>query len=285
MNIRKLTYKIPEVLAYARIITEKNGHTQKYAKHAIALGIKQLLKLTDRELAEFLFTSEIGRILGYKQHFSYTIFSKVRKNADKIMKELYELILYHKMKNKNIRLIAQDSTVISAYSKSDRDARYGHRTPSKKEQIESNVKKSFVFGYKLHAIVDVKTEMPIAVKIAPANRHDKTFFNRLYSITKDRFNIHLNYNPKFLADAAYDSTDIYQKLRQDNVKPVIAINGRGFYKSKIPKDSEYGKRWAIERVFSRLKEVFGLSKNRFRGIKRVAVHVYSCLIAYIMQYT
>jgi len=54
--------------------------------------------------------------------------------------------------------------------------------------------------------------------------------------------MHLNYNPKFLADAAYGSTDIYQKLRQDNVKPVIAINRRGVYKSKIQKDPEYGKR-------------------------------------------
>ena len=37
-------------------------------------------------------------------------------------------------------------------------------------------------------------------------------------------------------------------------------------------------------VFSRLKEVFGLSKNRFVGIEKVAVHIYSCLIAYIVKY-
>ena len=36
----------------------------------------------------------------------------------------------------------------------------------------------------------------------------------------------------------------------------------------------------IERVFARLKEVFGLSKNRFVGIDKVAVHIYSCLIAH-----
>jgi hypothetical protein len=40
----------------------------------------------------------------------------------------------------------------------------------------------------------------------------------------------------------------------------------------------------VERVFSRLKEVFGLSKNRFVGMKKVAVHIYSCLIAYIVKY-
>jgi hypothetical protein len=37
-------------------------------------------------------------------------------------------------------------------------------------------------------------------------------------------------------------------------------------------------------MFSSLKEVFGLSKNRFVGIEKVIVHVYSCLIAYIVKY-
>ncbi|MGC8496028.1 MAG: transposase, partial [Candidatus Micrarchaeia archaeon] len=86
------------------------------------------------------------------------------------------------------------------------------------------------------------------------------------------------------ADSGYDATDIYQELHYDNVKPVIAINGRGFYKSSVPKDPEYGKRWSIERVFSRLKEVFGLSENRFAGIEKVTVHIYSCLIAYLIKY-
>ena len=44
---------------------------------------------------------------------------------------------------------------------------------------------------------------------------------------------------KLLADAGYGSTDIYQELRSDNVKPIIVINGRGFYKSSVPKDPEY----------------------------------------------
>ncbi|MEM4064998.1 MAG: transposase, partial [Candidatus Micrarchaeaceae archaeon] len=45
-------------------------------------------------------------------------------------------------------------------------------TPSKKEQIATkSTEKSFVFGYKLHADADAETEMPIAVEIAPANRH------------------------------------------------------------------------------------------------------------------
>ncbi len=92
MKIGDLKYKIPEVLAYARIVSKRYGHTGKYAKHIIALVIEQILHLTDRELAEFLSANEIGRILHYKTHFNYTIFSKVRKTASKIIKELYEFI-------------------------------------------------------------------------------------------------------------------------------------------------------------------------------------------------
>ncbi|MEM0094993.1 MAG: transposase, partial [Candidatus Micrarchaeaceae archaeon] len=121
-----------------------------------------------------------------------------------------------------------------------------------------------------------------AVEVAPANRHDKVFFHRLYDRVKALFRI--GFDAKFLADAAYDATDVYQELHYDNVKAVIAANGRGFYKSKAPKDKDYGKRWSIERIFSRLKELFGLAKNRFIGIKKVAVHVFACLIAYWMRY-
>ncbi|MEM0095005.1 MAG: transposase [Candidatus Micrarchaeaceae archaeon] len=124
--------------------------------------------------------------------------------------------------------------------------------------------------------------MPLAVEIAPVNRHDKTFFNGLYDCVKSFCRI--DFDAKFPADAAYDATDIYQELHYDNVKAVIAVNGRGFYKPKKPKDKDHGKRWSIERIFSRLKELFGLAKNRFIGIKKVAAHVFACLIAYWMGY-
>jgi len=277
--------KILEVLAYAREVSIRRGHTKRYAKHLVALAIKQIMHLTDRELAEFLSKSEIGRLLNYKQHFDFTIFSKVRKESAQIIKELFEILVYQKMKGKQARLFAIDSTDIPAFSLKDKDARCGHRTPSKKEQnLIKNKEKTLFYGYKLHAITDADTELPIAVTVAPANRHDKKFFHFLYNKVKQLFRIGPFDNVKLLADAAYDATDIYQELHYDNVKPVIAINGRGFYKSSTPKDPEYGKRWAIERVFSRLKEVFGLSKNRLVGIDKVAVHIYSCLIAYLIKY-
>jgi len=273
--------KIVEVLAYAKEVSIRHGHTRKYAKHLVALAIKQIMHLTDRELAEFLSKSEIRRILNYKQHFNFTIFSKVRKESTQIIKELFEILVEQKMKERRTRLFAIDSTDIPAFSSNDKDARCGHRTPPKKEQnLIKDKEKTLFYGYKLHVITDAETELPIAMTVATANRHDKKFFYLLYNKVKQLFGINPFNNVKLLADAAYDSTDIYKELHYDNVKPVIAINGRGFYKSSIPKDPEYSKRWAVERVFSRLKEVFGLAKNKFICIGRITAHAYACLIAF-----
>ena len=37
--------KIVEVLAYAREVSIRHGHTRKYAKHLVALAIKQMIHL------------------------------------------------------------------------------------------------------------------------------------------------------------------------------------------------------------------------------------------------
>jgi hypothetical protein len=284
MNMATIRNKLVEVRAAARVIVQRYGHTPKFAKHPVALVIKQIKGFTDEQLAEFLGTDLIGKQLGYEHKPNPSTFSKVRKRSDpRIFQELYIWLLQNLLKGKQLHLIAQDSTDIPAYSKKDKDARYGHKTPSKKEQVaRKKAKKEYVFGYKLHASADAELEVPLVSMVAPANKHDKTFFHKIYGGIKSMFTI--NYDAKYLLDAAYDSTDIYQELHYDNIKPVIATNGRGFYKSKTPKDPDYGKRWAVERIFSRLKEVLGLARNRFVGIKKVAIFAFSCLIAYLVRY-
>ena len=88
----------------------------------------------------------------------------------------------------------------------------------------------------------------------------------------------------FLADAQYHSSKIRARLREDNLIPVIPFSGNRWQKTENPMDPEYGKRWAVERVFSRLKEVFGLESNRFFGLKKVKIHVFSCVVAYLVRY-
>ncbi len=128
--------KLVEVHAAARVIVQRYGHTKKFAKHTVALVIKQIGGFTDEQLAEFLGTDQIGKQLGYERKPNPSMFSKVRKRSDsRIFKELYIWLLQNLLEGKQLRLIAQDSTDIPAYSKKDKDARYGHKTPSKKEQL------------------------------------------------------------------------------------------------------------------------------------------------------
>jgi len=284
MNIIELKNKIVEVWAVARVIVQRYDHTKKFAKHIVALVIKQNENFRDVKLAEFLGTDPIGKILGYKKKPHPSTFSKVRERANpRILQEVYAWIISDRFKGKQIKLVAQDSSEVPAQSKSDKDARWGHRTPSKREQEDSGEKaKVLGFGYKIHMIVEVENEIPLGFSLEPANRHDKTLFPKLFGEVKERFTF--NCFAKYLADSAYDSTDIKEQLRECGITPVISRNGRRWRKSETPKDSDYGKRWAIERIFSRLKEVFGMAKNRFVGLKKVSIHVFSCLLAYAVRY-
>ena len=136
-----------------------------------------------------------------------------------------------------------------AYSKKDGEARWGHRTPSKKEQIlykttrgtkcqkNDNAKRykqnNLFYGYKPHIIIDAETEISIAIEILPANTNDKKLFDQLYAKVKKI--IVLQYQFKFLAD-------VKAIIKNDNGTLIIAINGRGHYESETSKDSEYGRR-------------------------------------------
>jgi len=288
MNNATIKYKIVEVLNYAAWYLQQTGHTHNQgrdaAKYVAAEVIKKEMHLTDRQLAEYLSKDEIGRILGFKEKVCYSSFSVMRKRIGvEVYFNIYNKMIKEFFKGKQLNLICQDSSDVPAFSSKDNDAKVGYRTPSKREQQTLKSKaKAFFFGYKIHTIVEVTHELPIAFIIAPANSHDSKFFKILFNRVKDNFTI--QYMAKFLADAAYHSTKILWTLRESNIIPVIASNGRRQFKSETPKDKDYGKRWAVERVFSRLKEVFGMSKNRFIGIEKVGIHIISCLIAYFLRY-
>lgn len=265
MNKGDLRNIISTVLDYAALAARRCGHYakrgRKFGRHIVALAVQKDRQLTDRGLSEFLSKDQVGRMLGYRNGISYTRFSQVRRECAEIINAVYDMMVHDLFKNRQLRLIVQDSTDIFAYSKSDGDARWGHRTPSRREQLmqTKNPKKELFFGYKPHAIVDSETEIPVAVAIMPANRNDKKLFYPLFRYVEENYSIqHL---AKYIADSQYDSADIKSYLRERGTIPVIATNGRGHYKSQKPKDSDYGKRWAIEHVFSRLKLGFGLAEQ------------------------
>ena len=99
---------------------QRYGHTKKFAKHVVALVIKVQKKLSDEELAEFMAVNPIGKVLGYKRKPNPSTFSKVRSRSDpRIFEELYYWLVQNAMKGRQLRLIAQDSTDVPAYSRKD----------------------------------------------------------------------------------------------------------------------------------------------------------------------
>ena len=120
MEIYELKNKILEVWAAARVIVQKYGHTKKFAKHIVAFVIKQCENFKDVKLVEFLGKDPMGKMLGYKKKPDETTFSKVRERMNpQIMEDLQLWIATGLFKGKQIRLIAQDSTDVPAYSEKD----------------------------------------------------------------------------------------------------------------------------------------------------------------------
>jgi len=260
------------------------GHTKKFAKHIVAFAVQQDKHMKDYELAKFVVNDPIGKMLGYGDKLHKSTLSKAKSRSDpEMFADLYNWIVRDKFRNRIVSTMVQDSTAIPSGSRKDRDARTGYRTPSKMEQMFLREgEKTFIFGYKVHTISEAEHEIPLAVTLQPANRNDRMFFSELYESVKSNFRI--GPNAKYLADAGYSSSRIRRNLRQDGITAVIPIGGNQYMKTSNPKDPDYGKRWSLERIFSRLKEVFGLGKKRAVGLKRTAIHVYSCLLAYVMRY-
>jgi hypothetical protein len=127
-----------------------------------------------------------------------------------------------------------------------------------------HIRKEYVYGYKIHAIVDPKTELPTAFTITTANIHDSQQFQPLYNTIKTydtRFPTRF-----FIGDKAFDSSIIRQLLLKDHITPIIKA-AKTRIKPRYPawfKD-KYKKRVSVERFFSRLKEFLDLKKLRIYG--------------------
>ncbi|MEM4097572.1 MAG: hypothetical protein QXS81_02690 [Candidatus Micrarchaeaceae archaeon] len=76
------------------------------------------------------------------------------------------------------------TVLIYPHIRKDIDARYGHNAVKEGTDCYEIYRKVICFWIQTYADADAETEMPLAVEIAPANRHDKTFFHILYSRIK-----------------------------------------------------------------------------------------------------
>jgi IS5 family transposase len=97
---------------------------------------------------------------------------------------------------------------------SDADAQWGHKT-----------KEYAFFGYKVHLIVDAKSQLPLEVIVTPANEHDSPYANPLLKGAKEKHPD--NKIASNATDAAYDAYENYRfPIEEMGVAPIIALNRR-----------------------------------------------------------
>ena len=195
----------------------------------------------------------------------------------------------------------------------DLDARWGF----------AKSKNGIYFGYKAHALTDLKSGLPIMGTITPANVSDQKTMGTFINFIKE-----LGLSPeKLLADKGYDSKKNHRLLREKlGTIGFIPINSRRGKKKKSKKkrkrrwnkhvqltldksipiktrEKEYrkqyaeilettegrkimGKRSAIERTFSFLKENLKLENIPFSGLKQVLKHfLMKCIVMLVTALT
>ncbi len=142
-------------------------------------------------------------------------------------------------KARNLGLLGLDNVAIDA-SKIDA---YEHSVP-KKKILENNPEHphwggkldtngNFIkwYGWKMHALVDTKSGLPISYIITPANISDMDVAQPLIQKMMDDYDETIQ--PKhYMMDAGYDIPRIYESIHSDyNAQAIISLNWRA---TKIP---------------------------------------------------
>ena len=169
-----------------------------------------------------------------------------------------------------IHFIAQDGSLLEG-NRDDNECNWGW----------DHIKERYVYGYKIHVIVDTRTELPVALSITKASAHDSTQFQKLYEDMNSYDTRHL---PRFFTgDKAYDSSSIRKILLADNVKPIVKaskVNIRPCYPQWFLE--KYKKRVSVERFFSRLKELLDIKKLNIYGKNNVLIYSYIIIIGMLL---
>jgi hypothetical protein len=162
---------------------------------------------------------------------------------------------------------------------SDPDASWGHRS------AVSTRKGGGFYGYKLHLAACTRTGLPLAWRVETARRNESLYVAPLLDALHAR-----GLNPETCAmDKGYDNNRVMDETRERGVVPIVCLRkGRPIPLTAIPYGSDewkrlYRGRAAVEREFGRLKNEYGLTPLRTRGLARVRQHADLVMIARLGQ--
>ena len=211
------------------------------------------------------------------------------KGLERIMRKMIRKLL--KSGVISGKTVLMDATFVKAHSK--RDPHNNSRGSSDPDARVGRNGKTFELGYKLHVAADSKSELPVAIIVAPANENEKKHASRLFDkalrATEERMNT-------LVADSQYSSRKLRDETCSHGVRAVIPYpanqrrNERRllrvdrYFRTHGPTCEKriYKQRAAVERMNSRLKEHLGLNKHRVRSLRNIAVHALLCIIAMLL---
>lgn len=167
---------------------------------------------------------------------AYSRFLANLLKCKKEMKEAFEGLVDYMYENLEGfgEELAGDGKAIQSYARtngkgkdrrSDKEANWGVKryTESKNGKGEKVIKKTSWFGYRLHLIVDVKYELPVAYKVTQASNSEKTEMLKIWKdLNSERPEV-VKRAKEFLADKGYDYTELIKWLEKYEISPIIDI--------------------------------------------------------------
>jgi transposase len=139
--------------------------------------------------------------------------------------------------------------------------------------------------------VDAKSELPVAMVVASTNENEKKHSYSLFKKASSKVK-----SKKLVADPQYSSQGLRDVAVSMGTVPVIPypsnqkMSVRGVLRVDMKFRSHgsqqlrraYRKRVAVERVFSRLKNLAGLKEHNLRGLAKITFHSQLCIIAMLL---
>lgn len=199
--------------------------------------------------------------------------------------------------------ISIDATIISAWFK-DRNGKKGKLKKSRDRDASigyDSYREMYVFGYKIHILLDVDTCLPIGVTVTKAGYGESRTLIPFVQLVKERYNC-MNVR-EFYGDSGYDGNmNRLEIVHELGAYPIIDLNPRNckgnsdeekiarrkklcekFYKKEwiheywIDPDSEEfdlksNGRTFSEQVFSIMRESLNIDKFRHKGIVWATTH-------------
>ena len=151
------------------------------------------------------------------------VFGKLAKNPWVLHAMLVQLSdAVHELRPDFGKVVAIDSTGVPAYCNPnnvetrDQEAAWGKVHDPRSKEPDGMV---WIYGWKIHALVDYFTGLPIAIAVSPANEHDSPYLRNLLAWCSKNYSW---FAPAIvLADKGYDSRENVELIHGLGAVPLI----------------------------------------------------------------